>query len=300
MIYWISPNTFWLSINKIIKLILVFFLILTFFYKNANADNTGIIKIPKLNRSSQLVGAEVIGALFKMVGEKVEYVSVDSKTVYQLLANGEIDIVHDAFGEIYFKVLSEGKIEEATTHEAVYREGWWYPRYVERLCPGMPDWKALEKCSDKFTRPDSNGKGVFIGGLAEWSKEEAKKIELHNMNFTIKNFESSSATWAELDEAVKQRKPIVIFNWSTNFVGSKYNGKFVEFFDYEPKHLKIALNLNFKKNHPNAYKVIKKINFSNPDINKMANYMETDGLELSHAVEQWFKDHKKKWSKWIE
>ena len=42
---------------------------------SANADSSGVIKIPTHNWSSQLVGAEVVGELFKMVGEKVEYVN---------------------------------------------------------------------------------------------------------------------------------------------------------------------------------------------------------------------------------
>ena len=51
--------------------------------------------IPTHNWSSQLVGAEVVGELFKKVGEKVEYVPMDSQTVYQAMADGDIDIVHE-------------------------------------------------------------------------------------------------------------------------------------------------------------------------------------------------------------
>ena len=32
----------------------------------------------------------------------------------------------------------------------------------------------------------------------------------------------------------------------------------------------------------------------------MSNYVDTDGLDISTAAKQWLKDHKKKWSKWIE
>ena len=316
-------NTVWLGIYKIVGLILVSLLILTVSYENANADKNGIIKIPKHDKTSQLVGAEVVGELMKMVGEKIEYVPIDSKTVYQSMADGDIDIVHSAFGSSYTKALGSGGIEEILTHDAVSREEWWYPWYVERACPGLPDWKALAKCSTKFARVDSGGKGVFIGGPVDWLKHDAEKIEALGMNFIVKNVDSAEAIWAELDSAVKQKKPIVIFNWSPNFIGAKYAGKFVEFPMYDPQcktnvswginpnafydcgnpaneHLKLAVNADFKKNHPKAYKVIKKINFSSLDIEKMANYVETDGLEVSHAAEQWFKDHKKKWSKWVK
>ena len=322
-INWGYPNTVWLGICKIVGLILVSLVILTFSYENASADKSGIIKIPKHDKTSQLVGAEVVGELMKMVGEKIEYVPIDSKTVYQSMADGDIDIVHSAFGSSYTKALGSGGIEEILTHDAVSREEWWYPWYVERACPGLPDWKALAKCSTKFARADSGGKGVFIGGPVDWLKHDAEKIEALGMNFIVKNVDSAEAIWAELDAAVKQKKPIVIFNWSPNFIGARYAGKFVEFPKYDPQcktnvswginpnafydcgnpaneHLKLAVNADFKKNHPKAYKVIKKINFSTSDIDKMANYVDTDGLEVSHAAEQWFKDHKKKWSKWVK
>ena len=322
-INWGYPNTVWLGICKIVGLILVSLLILTFSYENANADKNGIIKIPKHDWSSQLVGAEVVGELMKMVGEKIEYVPINSKIVYQSMADGDIDIVHNAFGASYTKALGSGGIEEILIHDAVSREDWWYPWYVERACPGLPDWKALGKCSAKFARADSDGKGVFIGGPVDWLKHDAEKIEALGMNFIVKNVDSVSDIWAELDTAVKEKKPVVIFNWRPNFVGAKYAGKFVEFPKYDPKcttdpswgvnpnalydcgnptnsYLKLAVNADFKKNHPKAYKVVKQLNFSSLDISKMSNYVKTDGLEITVAAKQWLKDHEKKWSNWIK
>jgi ABC-type proline/glycine betaine transport system substrate-binding protein len=64
--------------------------------------------------------------------------------------------------------------------------------------------------------------------------------------------------------------------------------------------LKLAVNIDFKKNHPRAYKVVKKINFSNTDLNKMSNYVDTDGLDIPSAAQKWLEENKKKWAKWIE
>lgn len=324
---WICYKSFSLFSNKVLRLILVILLILIFPIKNVNADKTGVIKIPIHNWSSQLVGARIVGELFKKVGENVLYVPTDSQSVYQLMAKGDIDIVHSiwesAFGDSYEKALATGNIEEILTHDAVTREGWWYPIYVEKICPGMPDWKALAKCSDKFKRPDSNGKGVFIGSPIEWLKYESKTVDALGMNFIVRNKKSAGYIWKELDKAVEENKPIVIFNWSPNFVGAKYEGKFVEFPKHHPKcttdpswgfnpnalydcrssadgsSLKLAVNIDFKKNHPKAYKLVKKINFSNLDIDKMANYVDTDGLKVKEAAQKWLDEHKFKWSKWV-
>ena len=324
---WTYPNTVWFGINKIIRLIFSSLLMVVVLFGTANADKSGVVKIPLHNWSSQLVGATVVGQLMKMVGEKVEYVVIDSQAVYQSMADGEIDIVHeiweDAFEASYTEAYASGGIEEILTHDAVTRLDWWYPDYVEKVCSGMPDWTALNKCSAKFATEDSGGKGIFIGGPVEWLKHDAEKIEALGMNFIVKNVSSAAAIWTELAAAVEQKKPIVIFNWSPNFIGEKYKGKFVEFPKFDPRcktdaswginpnalydcgnpangYLKLAVNVDFKKNHPRAYKIVKQMNFSGTDIDKMANYVDSEGLEISDAAQQWLKDHREKWSEWIK
>ncbi len=312
--------------KKIISLFSALILTFALTLSSANADKSGVVKIPTHNWSSQLVGAEVVGELLKMVGEKVEYINMDSQAVYQAMADGDIDLVHEiwegAFGASYEKAKAGGGIEEILTHDAVTREDWWYPNHVEKLCPGLPDWKALDKCSDKFARADSGGKGVFIGGPVDWLKHDAEKVEALGMNFMVKNAGSADAIWAELDAGVAQGKAVVVFNWSPNFIGAKYPGKFVEFPKHDPActkdpawginktalydcgnpasgYLKLAVNADFKKNHPNGYKLMKQMNFSGPDIDKMANYKDTDGLEVSAAAQKWLDDHKSKWEPWV-
>ena len=134
---------------------------------------------------------------------------------------------------------------------------------------------------------------------------------------------SAGAIWAALDAAVAKKKPIVIYNWSPNFVGEKYIGKFLEFPEYDPKctedpswgvnpnalydcgnpangYLKLAVNKDFKNNHPKGYKLIKQMNFSGSDIDKMAYYVDAEGLSVSTAAKKWLAVHKSKWNNWIE
>ena len=312
--------------KKMISFLSAFLIVTGLSLGTASADKSGVVKIPTHNWSSQLVGAEVVGELLKMVGEEIEYIPMDSQTVYQSMADGDIDLVHEiwegAFGASYEKSLATGNVEEILTHDAVTREDWWYPNFVEETCPGLPSWEALNACSDQFARADSGGKGVFIGGPVDWLKHDAEKVEALGMNFEVRNAGSAGAIWAELDAGVAQNKPVVIFNWSPNFIGAKYPGKFVEFPTHDPKcttdaswgvnpnalydcgnpasgYLKLAVNKDFSKNHPAGYKLLKQMNFSGPDIDKMANYVDTDGLEVPAAAQKWLDEHEFKWSNWV-
>ena len=312
--------------NKIVGLILSFLLILIFSFGTANADKSGVVKIPTHNWPSQLVGAEIIGELMKKVGERVKYVPMDSQKVYQSMADGDIDLVHEiweiVFGVSYEAAKQNGNIEEILTYDAIGRYGWWYPKYVEKICPGLPNWEALNKCSSKFARDGSEGKGVFISGPADWKKQDVERIEALKMNFIVKHTESAKEIWSELDIAVNQNKPIVIFAWIPNFIGAKHEGSFVNFPKYETEcntdpswginpnalydcdhlangYLKLAVNKDFKKNHPKGYKLIKQINFSISDFNKMGYYIDVENLEVPLAAEKWLLENKPKWSKWV-
>ena len=293
-------------------------------FGSANAES---IKIPTHNWSSQLVGAQIVGKLFEMIGSEVEYIPIDSQTVYQSMCENDIDIVHEvwqgAFGTAFEKVVGEGCVIDLATHDAKTREEWWYPMHVKEMCPELPDWKALDSCSEMFARVDSEGKGVFIGGPVDWLKNDAEKVEALGMNFVVKNAGSAAAIWAELAAGIKQNKPVVIFNWTPNFIEALYEGEFVEFPAYSPEcykdpawgmnkealydcgsptggYLKIGVSHGFKENHSKAYEVASKINFNNLDVAKQSNYVDTDGMEVEAAADRWLEEHKDKWQVWIQ
>ena len=89
-------------------------------------------------------------------------------------------------GQVYDRILRNSReIEEISTYDAKTKEGWWYPEYVEKICPGLPQWKALIECSDKFTRPDSNNQGVLVTGPKDWRKYEEQRIKALGINFIV-------------------------------------------------------------------------------------------------------------------
>ena len=181
---------------------------------------------------------------------------------------------------------------------------------------------TMDACADQFARVDSDGKGVFIGGPVDWLKHDAERVEALGMNFVVKNAGSAAAIWAELEAGIKQKKPVVVFNWTPNFIEALYEGDFVEFPTYDaqctkdpawgmnkdmlydcgnPKggYLKIGISHNLKENHPKAYAVAEKINFTNLDIAKQSNYVDTDGMEVEAAANRWLEEHKDKWQTWV-
>ena len=123
------------------------------------------VKIPIHNWSSQIVGAQIVGKILNQAGFETEFISSDSQVVYTSMCEGDIHLVHEvwqgAFGVAFEKVVSEGCVIDAATHDAKTREEWWYPKYVEEQCPGLPDWEALNKCAEMFATPREQAEGTL-------------------------------------------------------------------------------------------------------------------------------------------
>ena len=291
----------------------------------AAADSSDAIKLPIHNWSSQIAGVYAVGAILEATGNSVEYISADSTLVYTSMCEGDMDLVHEvwegAFGVAFMEQVDAGCVIDAATHDAKTREDWWYPSYVEDVCPGLPDWEALNDCASLFATPDSGGKGRFLGGPVDWLKGDQERVEGLEMDFIVENAGTAGALWAALDAASVNQEPVVIFNWTPNFVEAMYEGSFIEFPEFadecrtdaswglnpetthdcgNPKngYLKLGVWSGFPDKWPNAYKVVQKMNLTNLDVAQLAMYVDIDGMEPEDAAALWLADNCARWTGW--
>lgn len=292
----------------------------------AQEDSSDPIVIPTHNWSSQIVMSNVVGQIFDEMGLNVEYVSTDSQAVYEAIRLGdatlEMEVWEGAFGVAFNEALAKGGIEDAGSHEAVTREDWWYPIWVKDACPGLPDWKALNDCASIFATPETGEKGRFLGGPVDWLKNDAERVDALNLDFAVVNAGSAAALWAELAAAEKTQKPIVLFNWTPNFVEAVWPGEFVEFPPYfegckdDPAlgpnpdatydcgnpangYLKKAAWEGMKDKWPSAYDVLKNVSFTNEQIAEMAKMVDVDEMEPEDAASLWLEENEDVWRPWV-
>ena len=314
--------------NKLLGLVssVVLFVVFSLSVANAKKDcgSKDPIIIPIHDWASQIVMSHVVGQLFEKIGCAVKYTTIDSYSVYEAVRIGEatieIEVWEGYFATSFNEALDKGGILDAGTHDAVTREDWWLPNFVIEMCPGLPDWEALNKCSDMFARPDSNGKGVYVDGPLEWL-HDTKRIEALGMNFVTVNV-GPGALWTELEAAYKNKKAVVIFNWSPNFTDVIYGGQFVKFPEFHEKcktdaswginpnmtddcgspaegYLKKAAWHEMPTKWPAAYKALKRINFDTNMIGTMAMYVNVDKMKHAEAAKRWIKENKEIWESWL-
>ncbi len=99
----------------------------------AAPESTDPIKIVQNNWTSQLVLSIVVGEVLKSMGYNVEYKSSDTQLQYQALANGDMDFQVEVWEgsqrDSFEKALAGGAVDLGA-HDAITREEWWYPKYV--------------------------------------------------------------------------------------------------------------------------------------------------------------------------
>jgi glycine betaine/proline transport system substrate-binding protein len=290
-------------------------------------DSTDPIVIPIHNWSSQIVMSHVVGQIFESMGANVEFVTTDSQAVYESVRLGdvhlELEVWEGAFGKSFRTALEKGGLHDAGDHNAVTREDWWYPAWTKESCPGLPDWEALNNCAKAFSTAETGDKGRFLGGPVDWLKHDQEKVEALNMDFVVVNAGSAAALWAEIGAAEKDKRPVVVFNWTPNFAEAVWPGEFVNFpewvegCDKDPSvgpnpdalydcgnpatgYLKKAAWDGMSGKWPAAYKVLTAISFTNPQIAEMAKLVDIDELEPEEAAQEWLEKNESVWKPWVE
>lgn len=282
------------------------------------------IVIATHNWSSQIVLSRVAGGILQAMGYAVRYAETDSNAVYDLLQTGavsvEMEVWEGVFGKLFAAAVEAGTVVDAGSHAAITREEWWYPAYVEAMCPGLPDWRALNRCSAKFATDATGGKGMFLAGPKNWPQHHLQRIDALGMDFKMIHASSTEALWRAIDEAKAERRPIVMQNWTPNFIEAVHPGAFVEFppppssaeqgaAEANPDmahaygapvngYLKKAAWAGMPTKWPRAYRALQQISFTNAQISWMAKLVDVDRMTPDDAAAAWLTENQRTWMPW--
>jgi glycine betaine/proline transport system substrate-binding protein len=282
------------------------------------------IKIITNNWTSQIVLSYITGNIFQAQGATVEYIPSSVSNQWGALVHGaahiQVEVWEGTMSDQFNRLVSAGTIIDAGSHNATTLEDWWYPKYVEALCPGLPDWRALKACAAIFQRPGSQGKGVYFAG--PWEKPDEARIRALGLDLQVRVLSQGDDLWVELKKAYETQTPIILFNWTPNWVESRYEGDFVEFPQYEPAcetdpswginpqfihdcgnpiggWLKKASAVSFTQDYPCAFSTLKNISLNNQQIAVIAALVDVDKLSFQAAAEQWMQNNTSLWQSWI-
>ncbi len=274
--------------------------------------------------TSQIVLSRILGTIYQQMGYEVRFEETDFRNQWGHMHRGnvhvQVEVWKGSMGQDFERMKQNGRVIDAGSHQAVTSEGWWYPTYVAEICPGLPDWRALNKCADIFVTPETIPKGRFLAGY--WDDHEEARIRALNLNFTAEIANSTGELFSALKKALEEKKPILLLNWDPNWVQDRYEGSFVEFPKYDPKcisepswgfskkwtydcgqplggPLKKAAWSGIAEKWPCAWKVLQRMNLTNGMISRVAAMVDVDGIPHIQTAIRWMEDNKSEWQNWI-
>ncbi len=275
------------------------------------------IVIVQNNWTSQNVLSFVVGKVLEDMGYTVEYTPSDSQLQFQAIADGDLHFQIEAWEgsmkDAFEKAVENGMID-AGTHSAVTREEWWIPNYVLETCPEATEWEGLNACAEIFATAETKPKGRFVGPPADWGKNYADRVKSLEMDFEAINVGQAATLWAELQSAYDRKEPIVLFNWTPNYIESQFEGSFVNFPEPEAAcfedpswgpnpnatgdcgaaqagWLKKAAWSGLADEFPAAWSVMQAIDFDNAQIAAASLMVDVDGMTPEEAAEKWISEN---------
>jgi len=276
------------------------------------------IKITLNDWSGQLISSKIMGSVLKNAGYNVQYVQADYLAQLTGMQSGDLDVAMEIWAttgrEALEAAVKTGKVVNLGETGMVAKEEWWVPDYTSEVCPGLPDWKALNKCADKFATTETAPKGRYLGGPVTWGGFDEERIANLPMNFTVVHAGTDAALYAELDAAYAKKEPIVLWVYQPHWVPIKYKGHFIEFPTYtnecyDSKQYNCAKPggpvwkaawVGVDKKWPGAGKAIRNFKISNEDMGELVKKVDVDGKDLDGVVADWIKANEATWKKWIQ
>ena len=267
---------------------------------------------------------KIVGEKIKQLGYEVDYLPINSLDQLGALRQGivhfQIEMWQSHDDGSFMQAVNKGFVEDMGLHRAIGREDWWYPAYVEDACPGLPDWQALKACSKLFSPSDKSNKGTYYTG--PWNYRDADLIRALDLNFTITRLKNAKQIWQKLNQAQALKQPIVLLNWTPNWIDVRIKGHFIDFPDFEkacekdpawginkeiafdcgnPKItlIKKAAWPGLKHQSPCIYQLLKKINFTTDMIAEASALFGTEENTEQQAIEKWLEKFASQNSDWL-
>lgn len=292
----------------------------------AEVESLDPIKLTTHDWTGQIITTTIMGEVLKKAGYNVDYVQADYIAQFAGLKTGDLHVAMEIWETTGREAMDEafgtGNVVNMgpTGMQAV--EEWWYPAYMEKLCPGLPDWKALNDCAQEFSTPETAPMGRYLGGPVTWGGFDDERVEALGMDFEVVHAGTDAALFAELESAYQREAPIVLWIYSPHWATAKYDGKFVEFPPYSAEcYSDPATGINpdaaydcgkptgpiwkvawsgVADKWPGAADAIKAFDIDNDTMGTLVGEVDLGGASIDSVVSEWMTANEATWSSWIK
>jgi glycine betaine/proline transport system substrate-binding protein len=274
--------------------------------------------------TGQYITTHIMGRVLEEMGYTVKYQQADYIAQFAGLESGDLHVAMEMWEttgkQAMEKSLATGRTVDLGETGMKAIEEWWYPYYMKEKCPGLPDWKALNKCAEAFSTADTHPKGRYLGGPVTWAGFDDERAEALGLNYEVVHAGTDAALFAEIQSAYERKAPVLAWVYTPHWAPIKFRGEWVNFPKYSDacyNDPKVGLNPNMaydcgkprgwikavgwkggEQVWPCAYQAVRNFTVSNQEIGEMIGEVDLEGKNVDQVVEAWIDKNKSRWKKW--
>lgn len=276
--------------------------------------------------TGQFLTTYIAGELLTKMGYNVEYVTVGATAQFEAIKEGELaaqlEVWTSSSSEAYDEAVASGKAESLGSLGLEPREAWYYPRYIEDDCPGLPDWEALKDCVDLFSSPDTYPSGRLVDYPPEWEALTAQKVAALELDYVAVPSGGEGALVAEIESAFAREAPLLVVFWEPHWIFIDHDLEYVRLPDYDPacdtdpawgpnpnatgdcersNHPVYKLVwAGMEEQWPAAHRFLEAFQLTNADQVVMIKEVDLEGQPIDEVVAKWINDNEATWSAWMD
>ena len=248
------------------------------------------------------------------LGCTVKITKITEIPVYQAMADGKVDAVLEDWQHVvqYKQFVTKGKkVVLVGSNGLTGHIGWFIPKYLLKQYPSFKTWRGLMGKETVFKSPESGSQGMFLGGDPSYVQKDKELIELLGLDFKHVTVGAEPAEVARFTQAIKQRKPVIFYWWTPQYLNASLNLAEVKLpprfkgcqddassggatkkykCAYDAYPLNKLFSKEFAQSGSPAVKVLRKFKWSSNDAqNLVGKWIAGDRMKPDKAAEKWVK-----------
>ncbi|MEG0286295.1 MAG: ABC transporter permease/substrate binding protein [Vagococcus sp.] len=254
-------------------------------------DSKGTVNLAYVEWDSEVASTNVVAEVLRQMGYKVNTTPLDNAIMWESIVSGESDAMVSAWlPKTHAPQLQqyESSVEDLGPNLKGAKIGLVVPSYM--------DANSIEDLTDEAGQVIT---GIEPGAGTMTLAEDTVKSYPNLSGWEVQS-SSSGAMVVALDQAIKNKEPIVVTGWSPHWKFSKYDLKYLE----DPKKtmgesesIHTMARLGLKDDMPEAYQVLDNFNWTVEDIESVMLDINA-GMTPQEASQKWIEANPDKVAEW--
>ncbi|MEI7547057.1 MAG: glycine betaine ABC transporter substrate-binding protein [Actinomycetota bacterium] len=286
--------------------------------KSLTGDSISIVQNA---RTSSAIEAQMMRQLIEsQLCVPAEIVEIDENSMFSGLSDGSVDFVTELWpsGVVADEqaFIDDGSVVKMGNLGTTGQIGWFVPDYVIKDHPTLSTWEGFKDLAiaKLFATAETGSKGRFLGTDPSYSQLDAPLLKNLNLPFQVVFSGSEAATVAELDSAVSQKKPILMYSRTPTAAVGKYKLVQVKLPDYKagcadnvdkvacgyPADPLVKLaSAKLQKKNAKVWAMVQKVQITIDQQLALLPKVEIDKRAASDVAKEWIAANKAVWSAWF-